>query len=75
MTPTRIVLAVGAVAGAFGLSLGAASIASAQTTPSTTPAPATTAPGSTAPSPGPMNGNCPNMGGSSGSSTPSPSGV
>ncbi len=65
MTRTRIVLAAGAVAGILGLSLGAASMASAQTTPTPTTKPATTAP---------MNGNCPNMGTSGHSSTSSTGG-
>jgi len=58
MTPTRVVLAAGAVAGVIGLSLGAAGIASAASTATPTP---TTAPAGS--SKAPMNGNCPNMGG------------
>ncbi len=72
MTQTRLALAVGAVAGAFGLSLVAAGIAGAQTTPSTTPAPSTTAP---APSSPHMHGNCPNMRGGASTSTAPTSGV
>ena len=78
MTPTRIVLAAGAVAGVFGLSLGVASVASAasrQTPTTPTTAPAAT-PSTTAPATGPrthMKGDCPNMGGSGGSGSTTPS--
>jgi hypothetical protein len=65
MTRTQIVLAAGAVAGALGISLGAAGIAGAQTTTPTTK-PATTAPAA---------GNCPNMGTHSSPSSTSGSGV
>ncbi len=65
MTRTRIVLAAGAVAGVIGLSLGAAGVATAATSPTPTTTPSGSAKA-------PMNGNCPNMGGSS--STPSTSG-
>jgi hypothetical protein len=64
MTPKRLLVAAGAVAGSLGISLGVgltvAHAASGSTTATTPPAPAS----------GSMpNGYCPNMGGSSNSST------
>ena len=68
MKPKRLLLAVGAVVGALGLSLGAGlTVADAASGSTSTTTPTSTAPAR--PSTPPADGNCPNMGSRSSSST------